>query len=243
MYAGEFSNLTVLLLCGGKGERLRPLTDSIPKPLIKIRNKPILHYLISHFEKFGFKKFVVATGYRAEILEEYFKTNHRHLEVQLVNSGDADISKRIQDCSPYLTSDFVMGYGDTLANVDLAQLVSSHRASNQILTMTTYPLQTQFGVVEIDSKSMVTNFVEKPVLDKWINIGYYCCNNSLLNEIQGQTSFVQFLSSMVEQRKLAAYRHKGVHITVNTLKELDDAEENILSFEKALPPIGLDLSL
>src|SRR4051812_43593916 len=99
---------SVLLLCGGKGERLRPLTDSVPKPLIKIRNKPILHYLISHFEKCGFKKFVVATGYKARQIEEYFRENHQNLEIQMVNSGDSDIIKRIQDCKPYLTPNFVM---------------------------------------------------------------------------------------------------------------------------------------
>lgn len=239
----QLEGLKVLLLCGGKGERLRPLTDLTPKPLIKIRGKPIIHYLISHFEKFGIRDFVVATGYRADQFADYFSKHHRHLHVEMVNSGDADIVQRIKDSRKNLPGDFFICYGDTLANVNLAELVDFHRSSKQPVTMTTYPLQTQFGIVDIDETNLVSSFVEKPVLDKWINIGYYIYNNEFLNALEGHNSFVKFLNSIVAQKKLSAYRHRGVHITVNTLKELDEAEENIMSFEKTLPKMGMDLAL
>jgi glucose-1-phosphate cytidylyltransferase len=239
----QLEGLKVLLLCGGKGERLRPLTDVTPKPLVKIRGKPIIHYLISHFEKFGVRDFVVATGYRADQFEEYFLKHHRHLNIEMVNSGDADIVQRLKDCRNKLPGDFVICYGDTLANVNLSELISFHRSTSQPVTMTTYPLQTQFGIVDIDENNLVSSFVEKPVLDKWINIGYYIFNNEFLSALDEYSSFVNFLNSVVSQKKLSAYRHRGVHITVNTLKELDEAEENITSFEKALPKMGMDLAL
>jgi glucose-1-phosphate cytidylyltransferase len=121
--AQENGDLKVLILCGGKGERLKPLTESVPKPLIKIKGRPILSYLLSHFESYGFRKFVIAVGYRSEAIIRYFEQNHRNIEIEISDSGDADIVKRIKDAAGYLTGDFIVCYGDTLADVDLYSLI------------------------------------------------------------------------------------------------------------------------
>ena len=92
----EKMDLKVLILCGGKGERLKPLTESVPKPLVRIKDRPILSYLLSHFESYGFREFVIAVGYKSEAVIRYFKQNHRNLQVEIVDSGDADIIERIK---------------------------------------------------------------------------------------------------------------------------------------------------
>lgn len=145
----EEQDLKVLILCGGRGERLKPYTENIPKPLIRIKDRPILSYLLSHFESYGFRKFVIAVGYKSETIIEYFEREHRKFQIEFVDSGDADIIDRIKDSSKYLSDDFIMSYGDTLADMDLDGLISFHQGHEGDVSITSYPLQSQFGVLEI----------------------------------------------------------------------------------------------
>lgn len=220
-------DLYVLLLCGGKGERLKPLTDSIPKPLIPIKGKPIVYYLIAHLEKAGFRNFVVSIGYKAEKMREYFRVHHTHLNIQLVDSGDVDIVRRIQGAQEVIPGDYVMCYGDTLADVNMDGLLAFHEAHQGLLTMTSYPLRSQFGVLELTADGKVTSFLEKPILDKWINIGYYYFDQKIRASVYAYHDFVDFLQACISSQRLYCYKHTGVHITVNTLKELDEAEDSI----------------
>ena len=95
-------SLQVLILCGGKGERLRPLTETIPKPLIKIKNKPILSYVIKHLKSYDLNRYIFATGYKSNILHTFIKKNDNGLSIKIIDSGDVDIIKRIQDASIYI---------------------------------------------------------------------------------------------------------------------------------------------
>ena len=111
------TNVTALVLCGGKGERLRPLTESLPKPLVQVKGRAILSYLLDHIRKFGITDIVIAAGFKFEKIEEFFRTHHQGLGVKIVNSGDVDIIQRIRSCQAYLPADFILFYGDTLADV------------------------------------------------------------------------------------------------------------------------------
>ena len=199
---------------------------------MKIKGRPILSYLLSHFQDYGFRRFVVAVGYKSKAFTRYFKTDHRDLSVEIVDSGDADIIKRIQDASDLLPGDFIMCYGDTLADINLDDLIRFHRRHERELTITCYPLQSQFGVMEIGENGRVRSFVEKPVLDKWINIGYYYFSRRIMDRVHRHHRFLDFLHDTIDDGNLFSYRHRGVHITVNTVRELEDAEHNIVQFEK-----------
>jgi glucose-1-phosphate cytidylyltransferase len=223
-------DIPVLILCGGKGERLRPLTQNLPKPLVPIRDKPIISYLLSFFKKQGFRNFVIAVGYKADIMADYFRHHHSELDIRTVDSGEANIVRRIQDCLPYIHSDFVVCYGDTLANVDMTALTAYHRSHEGRVTITTYPLRSQFGLLDIDCTGRVRAFQEKPVLDKWINIGYFYFDHAMQEMIRQFSTFVDFLASITDAGQLYSYKHTGIHITVNTLQELSNAETNIEAF-------------
>ena len=81
----------VLILCGGKGERLKPITKTLPKPLAKIHNKPILGHQITYLQNQGICEFILATGYKSELIEEYISYSYHNLNVRFVNSGDVDM--------------------------------------------------------------------------------------------------------------------------------------------------------
>ena len=223
-------NLKVLILCGGKGERLHPFTHNTPKPLITIKDTPILTFLINHLESFGFRKFIIAIGYKSNQIIQYFKHNHKNLEIEFVDSGDVDIMKRIQDAIGLIPDDFIMCYGDTLADVDFIQLIKFHHNHHGSITVTSYPLQSQFGVLETDTSGKIISFAEKPVLDKWINIGYFYFNKESIKYIEKGVTFVDFLNEMIDKQKIFSFRHTGTHITVNTITELREAEKNITKF-------------
>ena len=138
-----------------------------------LKGRPILSYLLDHVKKFGMKDIVIAAGFQAEKINIFFQENHRDLNVTIVNSGDVDIIERIKACSPHIKGDFILLYGDTLADVDLNQLQEFHFSRNAKATITLHPLKTQFGLAELDQDENVTSFREKPTLDKWINIGNF----------------------------------------------------------------------
>ena len=223
-------NVTALVLCGGKGERLRPLTESLPKPLVQVKGRAILSYLLDHIRKFGITDIVIAAGFKFEKIEEFFRTHHQGLGVKIVNSGDVDIIERIRSCQAYLPADFILFYGDTLADVDLEKLQSFHFLHDAEATITLYPFKCQFGLATLDANNGVTRFEEKPTLDRWINIGNFYYTKKALSWMKEFSSYAEFLEYLGSEKKLMGYRHEGVHITVNTFRELEDAEQNIHDF-------------
>ena len=221
------NKIKAVLLCGGKGERLYPLTDSTPKPLVKIKHKPILSYIIDHLEKYSIADLIILTGYKSHKVESYISEYYENTSIQIIDSGDVDMIKRIQDALHFIDGDFMLLYGDTISNINIENLIQFHRLSKHQVTMSVWPLISQFGIVEIDNKGAVLGFKEKPKLDKWINIGYFYFNHSVSEDIKESSSFANLLANLASQGKLGAYKHEGIHITVNTVKELSDAEKNI----------------
>jgi len=216
-----------IILCGGKGERLRPITNDIPKPLVQINGKPILHYVIEHLKKYNIEKIHIACGYKSSLIENYFSDTYYGVEIGIYDSGDVDIIKRIQDILLTVKNDILILYGDTISDVDINKLVNSHRESTKEMSMTVWPLKIAYGLVEIDDNETVESFVEKPILDKWINIGYFYINKSYRNTIYNFDNFESFLLESSNFKSINAYKHPGLHITVNTLSELEDAKISI----------------
>lgn len=223
--------VTVLILCGGKGERLRPLTDSLPKPLLHVKNRPILSYLLDYLKKFGIEDIIIAAGYQSEKIHVFFEENHKDLNITIIDSGDVDIIDRVRVCTPYIKDDFILLYGDTLANVMINKLQEFHFSHDLKATITLWPFKSSFGLAELDKDGNVINFREKPTLDQWINIGHFYFEKEVLNWMKDFTTYAEFLEFLADQKKLKAFKHHGIHITVNTFRELEDAEINIDEFK------------
>lgn len=223
--------VTALILCGGRGERLRPLTDMLPKPLVRLRGRPILSYLLDYLKKYGIEDVVIAAGFKAETIHKFFEENYRDLNVKIVNSGDVDIIERIKSCSSQIKGDFILLYGDTLANVNLKHLQEFHFSHRLKATITLMPFKTSFGLFELDQDGNVVNFREKPTLKESINIGYFYYEQEILSWIKDFATYAEFLEFLVNQKKLKGFMHHGVHLTVNTLRELEEAEQIIDKFE------------
>ncbi|MBT5406765.1 MAG: nucleotidyltransferase family protein [Gammaproteobacteria bacterium] len=218
---------TVIILCGGKGLRLRPLTKDIPKPLVQINDKPILDYILNQFIKYKFDKFIIATGYKSTKIEEFMGNNFTSLDYDIVNSGDSDIITRIRDSIKDIDNDFILSYGDTISNIDLTKLIKYHNEDPESVTVTSFPITIPFGVMEVTTDNYVKSFTEKPVLDSVMNIGYFFFTKKYHHLFFNHNSFVDVLSYLAKNKKLKCYKHSGIHITINTIAELEYANKDI----------------
>jgi len=226
--------MQALILCGGKGERLKPLTHNTPKPMIRIRDKSIIEYIIDHILFYSLDDLILLTGYKSEIIENHIKSKYPNDNIIFSDSGNVDIIERILDASKYINDDFILLYGDTISDVNIYNLINHHKNNKADITMTAWPVKSQFGVIEIDDESIISSFKEKPVLDQWINIGYFYFRKNVLLEMEKYEKFENFLSAMIIKRKITGFKHTGAHITVNTVKELEEAEKNISQIENKI---------
>ena len=180
--------MNTIILCGGKGERLRPLTLEIPKPMVLIKGNPILWYILKQLEKYGVNKVFISVGYKASIIKEYFKENISKIEINIIDNGDVDIIERIKSVvNMFPDEDALILYGDTISDVDLDKLFLFSEQNRKNGTLTVWPLSTSFGIVELNDQLEIVDFKEKPKLDKWINIGYFIMRKELfkiLNEFK-----------------------------------------------------------
>lgn len=211
-------DVTAILLCGGKGERLRPFTETVPKVLTPLDGRPLLWRLMTYLGRCGIERFVVCVGYMAaEVERAVAECAEPSWAVTCVDSGvDASITDRLADARPHVAGRALVCYGDTLANVDLERLLETHVARGAVATLTVYPLHSPFGVVRFDAERRVTGFEEKPVLPHWINIGFLLCEPHAFDLIRPDGDLPDLLAALSEARGLYAFAHSGRHLTINT---------------------------
>ena len=216
--------LTVILLCGGKGKRLLPITKNVPKPLIKINNKAIIYYILEHLKKYKLKKIILATGYKSNLFK---KINLKKLDISIVKSGvNKDIISRIRLSSKVASQYVLVCYGDTIVDIDINKLINFHNKYKNKIVFSVYKLKSQFGLLKLKN-SKVINFKEKPDLEYYFNIGFFLFDRKKMKFLNNFKTFKSFLESDYAKKNLRAFLHQGKHTTVNTLNELNQAKKNL----------------
>ncbi len=215
--------MQVVILAGGFGTRLSEETDLIPKPMVKIGNIPILHHIIDYYAKFGHREFVLALGYKAEIVEDYFKRREiLNCNVLSVDTGlDTSTGGRIKKLESYLDDEFMLTYGDGLSNVDLHSLLKHHHQFGKIATVTAVRPPARFGSIEI-SDGRVTKFAEKDPQDVgWINGGFFCLKKEVCRYIPDPNLSFESdaMNKLVSNGELSAYEHRGWWQPMDTLRD------------------------
>ena len=217
----------VLILCGGEGKRLLPHTDNIPKPLVELNGRPILSYIIERVKLYDPSKIIIATGYMASKISSYISNSYADYDITLSYAEDVDIIERVKLAANSIEEDAIILYGDTISDIDLDELYSFSNAHRQIATISVWPMRSQFGVVEIEANDNVISFIEKPILDYWINIGYIHLKKEAIKLLYEFDSFELYLSYLAHNKNLSAFKHHGNHITINSVEELKIAESSI----------------
>ena len=238
----------IVILAGGYGTRLAEYTDTIPKPMVKIGNHPILMHIINIYSKYGYNSFLVALGYKAQIVIEYFNSNKNfkkinnseiieyngklgknNIKLKLVETGiDTMTGGRVKRIGKYINSErFMVTYGDGLADINIAELESFHQKHGSIGSITAVRPPARFGSLKIEGEK-VMEFREKSILDEsWINGGFFIFDKSFLNYLDNDETFLERepLENLSKEGQLYAYKHQGFWQCMDTKRDRDSLQE------------------
>jgi glucose-1-phosphate cytidylyltransferase len=215
--------MQVVILAGGFGTRLSEETDSVPKPMVRIGGIPILEHIMNFYSSFGHTEFVIALGYKSEVIREHFAhSNNPDWSISLIDTGlETSTGGRIKMLETLLQNEFMLTYGDGLSNVNVNDLLEHHKRFGKIATVTAVRPPARFGTIEI-SNGLVTKFAEKDPQDAgWINGGFFCLNKKVCSFITDSTTSFESepLSQLVKLEQLTAYEHVGWWQPMDTLRD------------------------
>jgi glucose-1-phosphate cytidylyltransferase len=216
--------MKIVILAGGLGTRLSEETNLIPKPMVRIGNKPILWHIINIYEYYGFKDFIIATGYKSEIIEKYFSKKLCELNIKVVNTGKYSLTgHRVFRLKKYLKNErFMLTYGDGLSNVNINKLVNQHIKSKKIATITIVRPPARWGAVKVKNKN-INKFEEKNNKNEgWVNGGFMIFEPKIFDYINKEKNCVlerDVFNLLIKKNNLCAYKHNDYWQCMDTLRE------------------------
>jgi glucose-1-phosphate cytidylyltransferase len=214
----------VVILCGGRGTRLRERTQSMPKALVEIGAQPILWHVIEIYARQGFRRFVLCTGYLGEMIEEFVAGCDwpEGVEIDCVDTGlDTPTGGRIARIGDRVGDGrFCVTYADGVADVDLDALLAFHSNGETLATVTVVRPTLQWGLADIDESDRIRRFVEKPRSEHWVNGGFFCFEPAALEYFKPDSVLEREpLERLAADGQLAAYRHSGFWDCMDTYKD------------------------
>jgi glucose-1-phosphate cytidylyltransferase len=214
----------VVILCGGRGTRLRERTESVPKALVEIGGRPILWHVIQIYAAQGFDRFLLATGYMGEAVEEFAAAEGwpGGVGVECVDTGlDTPTGGRIARLRDRLAGEtFCVTYADGVADVDLGELLDFHRGHGGLATLTVVRPHLQWGVAELGEGGRVEGFAEKPRSEHWINGGFLCFEPAALSYLSADSVLEREpLQQLAAAGELHAFAHQGFWDCMDTYKD------------------------
>jgi len=246
------SDIPVVILCGGKGTRLREETEYKPKPMVEIGGRPIVWHIMKSYAHYGFRRFILCLGYRGHVIKDYFlnyeamssdftvelghsaadqrmnyDSNHEEegFQVTLVDTGlEVMTGSRIKRIQPHIqTEQFMVTYGDGLANVDIGTLVAYHKAHGKLATLLAVQPPSRFGILDLASDGRVERFSEK-VKNDWINGGFFVFNHGVFDYLDSDPACVLEqapLQKLAADGQLMSFQHNGFWLGMDTFREYE----------------------
>jgi len=223
--------MKAVILAGGFGLRILEETRLIPKPMIKIGGKPILWHLIKYFNYFGIHEFVVAAGYKFNIVDEYFKNiKINNSKINVINTGLKTMTGgRLKRLERIIGKEqFIMTYGDGLSNVNIKKLINFHNKNKKIATVTAICPPARWGSIEIKN-NIITSFQEKSkIKESRINGGFFILDSNIFKYIRNNDNIIfekDVVKILVKKKEINAYLHNGFWQCMDTLREKNILEE------------------
>tara|TARA_B100001123_G_C15132557_1_gene955984 strand:+ start:380 stop:1078 length:699 start_codon:yes stop_codon:yes gene_type:complete len=221
--------MKVIILAGGLGTRLSELTHTIPKPMVKIGNKPILQHIMEIYAQHNYKDFIIALGYKGEIIKEFFQNEKFDWKIKLVDTGEETMTggrlKRLKDFIGKET--FMLTYGDGLANINLTKLVDYHKKHGKLSTVTSVRPPARFGSLKIKGEKVIA-FKEKSQSESgWINGGFFVFEPKIFDFIKDDNTYLERepLEKLANIGELNAFKHENFWQCMDTKRDKDYLEE------------------
>lgn len=246
--------MKVVIFAGGLGTRISEETEIKPKPMVEIGGKPILWHIMKIYSYYGYNDFVICLGYKGYAIKEYFMhyymhnsdmtielgnnkidvhyTNAESFKVTLVDTGlETKTAGRLKRVQQYIGKEnFLLTYGDGVADVNIKELVNYHKEHNKIATVTAIQPEARFGGMEISEGNQVTAFKEKPKGDgKWINAGFFVLKPEVFDYLDNNSDSTMWEDSPLEQlaknNELVAFKHEGFWKCMDALRDKIELED------------------
>lgn len=243
--------MKVLLLAGGLGTRLGEETSIKPKPMVEIGGYPVLWHIMKTYSHYGFNDFIVLTGYKQEVIKDYFVNYYMRNSDITVDLSDNSVNIHRNACEPWkvtllytgrdtLTAGrikraqkfignepFMLTYGDGVADIDIGALVRNHQDSHKYCTLTAYQPEGKYGALDIEADGRISNFSEKPKQGgSWINAGFMVCEPQVFNYLPENSDEIMFerapMLNLSKDGQLNAYKHTGFWHPMDMLKDKND---------------------
>lgn len=213
-----------LILCGGKGVRAAPLTLQVPKPLLAVGDRPVLAHVMEIYADQGFADFVLAAGYKVELIQQFSRELPDAWRVDVVDTGEeTDTGDRVLRVREQLGDPFFLTYADGLGNVDLHGLLAFHRVHQGMATVTAVPLPSPYGTFDLDRNGRVQGFREKPKLpDHLINAGFFIFDAQVFDLWEGADLEREVLPALADAGELYAFQHRGFWKSMDTQKDANE---------------------
>jgi glucose-1-phosphate cytidylyltransferase len=230
--------MRAVILCGGKGTRLSEETISIPKPMVKIGDKPILWHIMKSFSFYGVNEFILATGYKGNIIKENSNIFSEFKSVQIIDTGKETLTGgRILRLKKLINEgeNFIMTYGDGLSNINFFDLINFHKSHKKIATVTAVHPPVRFGELNIDNDKVI-NFEEKPQAKAgWVNGGFFVLKNKIFDYIENDLTIFERdpLTKLSKEGELMAFKHERFWQCMDTMR--DKNLLNKIYSEKKIP--------
>ncbi len=226
--------MKVIIIAGGLGTRISEETEDKPKPMVLISNKPIIWHLMNIFSLQGFSDFIISTGYKSEVIENWVQNNRildsnsKKMNISTINTGiNTQTGGRISEVMKTLPKDKVIAtYGDGLANISVKKLLDFHNSHGKLASVTAVRPPARFGYMKIEN-NLVTHFGEKKQSDEgWINGGFFVLDPQVADYVESidepfETGALVRLSN---ESNLMAYHHEGFWQPMDTLREKKELE-------------------
>ena len=218
--------MKLIILAGGRGTRLTEYTKTIPKPMVPIKKKPIITYIINHYYKFGVREVIIAAGYKYTFIKKFFEKNniYNDLKIKVINTGLNTLTGLRIKKLKFLFSkkeNFFLTYGDGICDVDLNKLLNFHLKHKKIATLTAVHPPARFGELKIKN-SKIIEFNEKPQLKNgWINGGFFIFNYKIFNFLNNKNVMLERdpVQKIIKKRNFMAYKHNGFWMCMDTVRD------------------------
>jgi glucose-1-phosphate cytidylyltransferase len=235
--------MKAVLLAGGLGTRMREETEYRPKPMVEVGGKPILWHIMRNLAHFGVTDFVIASGYKSEVIDAYFsqssdwvgvieeRSNARKFRgtgdegdwtVTVAFTGDeTPTGGRVVRVRELLDGErFFVTYGDGLADVNIDQLINVHERSGRLATLTAVQPTSRFGLMDVDETGAVSHFREKPKMKDWVSIGFFIFEPPVLDYLVAEGGLEEEgLTRLAADGQLSAHKHEGFWQPMDTYRE------------------------
>jgi len=245
--------LKAVLMAGGKGSRIRPLTLSRPKPLIPVANRPMIEYIVSKIKNAGYRNLVVTLSYLKNQIKSLLQNNFPELSIDYsVEKEPLGTAGGVKKANKYLDDTFFVLSGDVLVDVDLNKLLEFHQEKKALVTMVLTPVENpaHFGIAELDHENRVMKFLEKPsphqVFSKLANTGIYVMEPEILDYIESKKDEVDFSRDVFpplieEERRIYGYVFEGYWNDVGRPNTYLQANYDVLNKKLGPEPPGKKL--